>query len=56
MASFNQAPLSQASLALQAFSLTLGTDAAAVPVAPIASKSSEPYLRPSWRRGSGVLR
>jgi hypothetical protein len=56
MASFNQSPLSQTSLALQAFSLTLGSDAISVPVVPLADKPPHAYMRPSGRRPSGLLR
>lgn len=56
MASFNQLPLGQTSLTLQAFSLNLSTDAAAAPVVPLADKPPYAYLRPSWRRGNGILR
>jgi hypothetical protein len=56
MASFNQSPLGQASLALQAFSLTLDTDVAAASVTPAADKRTTYYVKPDWRRKPSLLR
>jgi hypothetical protein len=56
MASFNQSPLAQTSLALEQILLTAGTDAAAASIAPVADRRITYYVKPDWRRKPSLLR